>query len=116
MKNKLAVGMYCYNKTNRKLGIGKIISFQSNNNINVRYKNDIELVSIGNLKASFDIINLIEKGDYINGLPVSKISEYIDTYEKCVGLFGSFSDWKNEDIKSVTTKEQMEQMSYRIGD
>ena len=37
----LSVGMYCYNKTNRKLGIGKIIDFQSNNNVNIRYKNSI---------------------------------------------------------------------------
>ena len=43
---KLEVGMYCYNKTNRKMGIGQIISFQSNNNVNIRYKNDIELVSM----------------------------------------------------------------------
>lgn len=57
---KLEVGMYCYSKTNRKMGIGKIISFQSNNNINVKYKNDIELVSMGNLEASYNIIDLIE--------------------------------------------------------
>lgn len=30
---ELEVGMYCYNKTNRKLGIGKIIDFQRNNNV-----------------------------------------------------------------------------------
>lgn len=113
---KLEVGMYCYNKTNRKMGIGKIISFQSNNNINVRYKNDIELASIGNLEASYNLIDILEVGDYVNGLPVAKTSEYIGTYEKYIELYGSCSDWENEDIKSVVTHEQMEQMSYRIGE
>ena len=72
---KLEVGMYCYNKTNRKLGIGKIINFQRNNNVNIRYKNDIELVSIGNVIANNEIISLIEVGDYINGLPVRIVEE-----------------------------------------
>ena len=40
MNRELEVGMYCYNKTNRKMGIGKIISFQSNNNINVKSQKD----------------------------------------------------------------------------
>lgn len=57
---KLEVGMYCYNKTNRKQGIGKIISFQKNNNVNIRYENDIELVSIGNVVASDNVIDLIK--------------------------------------------------------
>lgn len=124
MKNKLEVGMYCYNKTNRKLGIGKIISFQSNNNINVRYKNDIELVSIGNIKASFDIIDLIKEGDYVNGHQIYEIDR------ECCRITLNGGDYgdefrltylrpalgKNMGIKSIVTKEQMEQISYRIGD
>lgn len=113
---KLEVGMYCYNKTNRKLGIGKIINFQCNNNVNIKYKNDIELVSIGNVIASFNVIDILKVGDYVNGLPISKTSEYIDTYEKYIELYGSYSDWENEDIKSVITHEQMEQMAYKVGE
>lgn len=67
-------------------------------------------------KASFNIIDLIEVGDYVNGLPVAKTNEYIGTYEKYIELYGSCSDWENEDIKTIITHEQMEQMAYKVGD
>lgn len=67
------------------------------------------------IKASYNIIDILEVGDYVNGLPVSKTSEYINTYEKYIELYGSCSDWENEDIKSVITHEQMEQMAYKVG-
>lgn len=66
------------------------------------------------VKASYNIIDILEIGDYVNGLPVAKTSEYIGTYEKYIELYGSCSDWENEDIKSVITHEQMEQMKYKI--
>ena len=122
MKDKLEVGMYCYNKTNRKMGIGKIISFQSNNNVNVRYKNDIELVSIGNLEASYNIIDLIEEKDYVNGVPVegyyTRYDEEKDDYIK-IGIITLEDYWKGtftsiEDIKSIVTKEQFESLEYKV--
>lgn len=123
MKDKLEVGMYCYNKTNRKMGIGKIISFESNNNVNVRYKNDIELVSIGNLEASNDIIDILEKGDYVNGDLVLFAGATTwdndgNALDKQVHInHNGYDLWLREEyIKSIVTKEQMEQMSYRIGD
>lgn len=105
----LSVGMYCYNKTNRKLGIGKIIDFQSNNNVNIRYKNSIELASIGNVIASFNIIDILKVGDYVNGFPV--IHKENDIL-KC-GLLVQF---KENEIKSIVTKEQFSSMEYRLGD
>ena len=102
---KLEVGMYCYNKTNRKLGIGEIISFQRNNNVNIKYKNDIELVSIGNIEASNNIIDLIEVGDYVNGEKV---------YQENGHLF--VGNWwiENKNIKTIVTKEQFESMQYKV--
>lgn len=77
--------------------------------------NNVPYVSLKNIiKASYNIIDLIEVGDYVNGLPVAKTSEYIGTYEKYIELYGSCSDWENEDIKSIVTHEQMEQMEYKI--
>ena len=111
---KLEVGMYCYNKTNRKLGIGKIISFQRNNNVNIKYKNDIELVSVGNIEASHNIIDLIEEGDYVNGLPVTRICIDDETNEKYLNMFGSISEYRSEDIKSIVTKEQFDSMKYEV--
>ena len=61
------------------------------------------------IKASHNIIDLIEVGDYVNGFPV--IHKENDIL-KC-GLLVQF---KENEIKSIITKEQMEQMSYRIGE
>lgn len=128
MKDKLEVGMYCYNKTNRKLGIGKIISFQSNNNINVRYKNDIQLVLIGNLKASDDITRLICVGDIITFKDDEDVYRVICIPNKesacdCFYLgFDYLTKYKvsikkmQDTIQTIITKEQFESMSYRIGD
>ena len=123
---KLEVGMYCYNKTNRKLGIGKIIDFQSNNNVNIRYKNSIELASIGNVIASFNIIDILEVGDYVNGLRVEK-NKYGELYTSYVYYGGDigkqcevYTTWlkelKEDMIYNVVTREQMEQMAYKVGD
>lgn len=117
---KLEVGMYCYNKTNRRLGIGKIVTEPDEyNNLIVKYKVIIENVSIGNIVAKFNIIDLIETGDYVNGQVVTQIipnNRKIDPStmiytgtNHVVGLY-------NEDIEDVMTKEQFEQMKYRIGE
>ena len=59
------------------------------------------------IKASYNIIDLIEVGDYINGFPV--IHKENDIL-KC-GLLVQF---KENEIKSVITHERMEQMAYHI--
>ncbi len=114
----LETGMYCYNKLNRKLGIGQIISFQSNNNVNIRYKNDIELVSIGNVVASVNPIDLIEIGDYVNGHKVILVNTsftYASVETETNG--GAIAEIiPKKDIKTLLTKEQFENYCYKIGD
>lgn len=66
------------------------------------------------IKASYNIIDILEVGDYVNGLPIQKINKYLFTNEKYLNLLGSCSDWENEDIKSVITHEQMKQMAYKV--
>lgn len=71
------------------------------------------------IKASYNIIDILEKGDYVNGQVVTQIipnnrktdpSTMIYTgTNHVVGLY-------NEDIEDVITKEQFEQMKYRIGE
>ena len=72
------------------------------------------------LKASHNIIDLIEVGDYVNGKLVAKNKEVITTdniyigrylYEKDNSLIGG-----EEDIKSIVTKEAFESMSYKVGE
>ena len=66
------------------------------------------------IKASHNIIDLIEVGDYVNGLLVTRICEDIETNEKYINLFGSVSEWEEEDIKSIVTKEQFESIKYSL--
>ena len=68
-------------------------------------------------KASHNIIDLIEVGDYVNGYKVyycycadeDMTGLFIDTETKRVWLD------KPSQIKSIVTKEQFESMSYRTG-
>ena len=68
------------------------------------------------IKSSPNIIDLIEVGDYVNGCLVSEIKDKwlilnyadIETYEQL--------ERKNENIKTIVTKEQFSQMEYRIGE
>ena len=60
-------------------------------------------------KASYNITDILEIGDYINGFPV--IHKENDIL-KC-GLLVQF---KENDIKSIVTKEQFEQMAYKVGE
>lgn len=65
------------------------------------------------VKASYNIIDLIEKNDYING---SWVNEFVDgkpIHEDYNDPFYSFG-WENEEIESVITHEQMEQMAYKV--
>lgn len=76
------------------------------------------------LKASYNIIDLIEVGDYVNELPVeayyTRYDEEKDDYIK-IGIITLEDYWKGtftsiEEIKTIVTKEQFSQMQYRIGD
>ncbi len=72
------------------------------------------------IKSSPQIIDLIEVGDYVNGRKVSKINlDKTLNKEKCILCADTNYDcldtvYKNEDIKSIVTHEQMEAMQYRV--
>ncbi len=61
-------------------------------------------------KTSFNIIDLIELEDYVNG------EEIIIKDDGNIVIVNSGNCFRNEEIKSIVTKEQFEQMSYKIGD
>ena len=72
-----------------------------------------------NLKASHNIIDLIEVGDYVNGYPVYEIVEYEDnTRAIVIGDDNKSIIWEESSqyIKSIVTKEQFESMSYKVGE
>lgn len=119
---KLEEGMYVRTKYGliRKLDkITKdIYSFQDR----LCFKEDIDNF-IKEARFSYDIIDLIKVGDYVNGHKVTKINIKapitnnkaveceIDSYGSSVTYV-----YDNKDIKSIVTKEQFKQMEYRVGE
>ena len=135
--SKLEVGMYCKTKDGIITKVDDIddetIYFDKDiyrfygDGIDFLEKNNLERI----IKASFNIIDLIEVGDYVNGYYVSKIwkeneiTHYVDGIpikrkERKITIqapsYGGIIHLENKDIKSVLTKEQFESMSYRLGE
>lgn len=81
------------------------------------FKNDL-------LKSSYNIIDLIEVGDYVNGSKLLSIDYAYDRECNCdkTHFYYSFENdendvneyYENLKIKSIVTKEQFEQMEYKI--
>lgn len=111
---KLEVGMYV-RTDNGIIGklyeqIGDMFTYKDSNRDYITYglsHNEI-------LKASFDIVDLIEVGDYVNGKKIYSIGLTIGILNTINFIDGTFIIV--DDIKSIVTKEQFEQMSYKIGD
>ncbi len=87
-----------------------------------KYIHNVKWVSKKNvLKASYEKMNLIKPGDYVNGKKVVFIDEYdriaVDENDiKTRDVEGryEFLTIKKEDIKSIVTKEQFESMKYIV--
>jgi hypothetical protein len=108
-------------------GFIKVKSFYYNEDMihildenNDEYDFSKELVE--DFKSSPDIIDLIEVGDYVNGLIVEK-NKYGDLYTSYVYYGGDIGkqcevyttwlkDYKEDNIYSIVTKEQFESIKY----
>ena len=116
---KLEVGMYVRTE-NGIIGriyekIEDMFTYRDNNRDYITYgglHNEI-------LKASHNIIDLIEAGDYVNGSKVMNIVEEDGTkylvlerdevyYDSCL------EPSSDNDIKSIVTKEMFESMQYKV--
>ena len=114
---KLEVGMYVKFKTlSNQVKVGQIQLID-----NSIYELDNNEVTADKyiVKASYNIIDILEEGDYVNG---DKIG-YIDDCEGTMREF--YYDYENpnedvghwqEEIKSVITHEQMKQIAYKVGE
>ena len=111
---KLEVGMY----VRTEKGIGKVTECRKHDKWGYIIKilgqyscfthsSNKELSDV--IKASYNIIDLIEVGDYVNGYEVTSKDQFLG--------FGNH-DWymTNDEIKSIVTKEQFSAMEYRLGD
>ena len=122
---KLEVGMYCrYNNFQNKIKIAKIKGIQKANEVfqydYINFDNDDGELEINIIKASYNIIDILEVGDYVNGQKVYYDEELDFLYVQSFDANGEFyqeSITKQsfiDNIKSVITHEQMEQMEYKI--
>lgn len=102
-----------------KYGIEKItdikewVNFQGYEKIITTDKNQYETLYEQSeiIKSSPNLIDLIEVGDYVNGLYVHGITDYgLEVY-----MFGDAKECLKEDeIKTIVTKEQFKNMEYEV--
>ena len=130
--NKLELGMYVRTKWGYICELININDFREPSmkyGVEANYLKDVMFIGDEDiLKASHNIIDLIEVGDYVNGYYVSKIwksgeiTHYVDEKpiqrkEKQITIqapsYGGIIHLHNEDIKSIVTKEQM---AYKVGE
>lgn len=89
--------------------------------LDIPYKNSQSVAESKIVKHSPNIIDLIEEGDYVNGVEVVDLDDgrhlkfandvsFVD-----VGI-STYRDGHVEGIKSIVTKEQFNQMKYIVGD
>ena len=125
-KNGIAKINYISNKPAIYLDNDKVIDedyrdYHTNNGLPI----DGSIYNDTIIKSSPNIIDLIEPGDYVNGLPVANIEgTRYDKNDLCcwlsVGIENEDSIYlqygciKAKDIKSVVTHEQFKEMEYKI--
>ena len=110
---------------NKVLKIDETLKYENEDRLIVN-EEDWFLVESDLVKASYNIIDLIEVGDYVNGVRVERIdkdpfikgqvdlwtNEITSNYWGDIGL----TPIRDKDIKSIVTKEQFESMSYKVGE
>ena len=120
MKDKLEPNMYVRTKWGYICKIININDFREPSmkyGVEASYLKDIMFIGDDDiLKASHNIINLIEVGDYVNGYLVLNVLDFNDN-TRILSLERIYDNKiTEEDIKSIVTKEQFEQMAYKVGE
>lgn len=87
--------------------------------------NNVPYVSLKNIiKVSYNIIDILEVGDYVNGYKVTRIGgTFHGKKDKAIYCDYQQNEETNkwimiydDEIKSIVTKEQFEQMAYKAGE
>lgn len=132
---KLEVGQFARLKSGYICKIINVNDFREPNmkyGVEASYLKDVMFIGDDDIvRASYNIIDVLEVGDYVNGYYVSKIWEKdeithyvnetpIKRKEREIVIqapsYGGIEILKNKNIKSVITHEQMEQMAYKVGE
>jgi len=105
-----------------KINEGKLSTYYGKYIVFPEYKNS-KSINVKNItKHSFNIIDLIEEGDYVNGLEVVTIDGYDEdgNDKEELGILETYVDevdgiyLTDVNIKSIVTHEQMEAMEYEV--
>lgn len=116
---KLEVGQFVRTKSGYICKIINVNDFREPNmkyGVEANYLKDV--MFIGNddiVKGSYNIIDVLEVGDYVNGYYVEDVLKAFVNVAVGSNYFQSPTIYE-KDIKSVVTKERFENMKYRIGD
>lgn len=101
----------CFKSESMNLPIYYVISSKTNSYVEYQ---DVK-------KVSENIIDIVEVGDYVNGVRIDELSHNRFTNAKAVATNNSLRKdtgkqywFENEDIKSIVTKEAFESMSYKV--
>ena len=121
---KLEVGQFARLKSGYICKIIDINDFREPNmkyGVEANYLKDVMFIGDDDVvKASYNIIDILEKGDYVNGNKVdfTNNNNKLSYEDKCIGFYdgdGDITLFENG-IKSVITHEQMTQMAYKVGE
>lgn len=100
-------------------GKPKVRVIELDRHLNTPYKFDYIFYTDENVikkcKTSYNILDILEIGDYVNGYYVEDVLKTFVNVAVGSNYFQSPTIYE-KDIKSVITHEQIEQMEYRIGE
>ena len=118
----LSVGMYVRHKTllsSKYVKINKIKEIEEKENCLHIWLEDKDLITEKYLiKASYNITDILERGDYVSTITgecavIAGVYNDINS-KKYLRLCNCIGEYYEDDIKSVVTKEQYEQMAYKV--
>ena len=115
---KLEVGQFARLKSGYICKIININDFREPNmkyGVEANYLKDIMFIGDDDIvKASYNIIDILEVGDYVNGYLVLNVLDFNDN-TRILSLERIYDNKiTEEDIKSIVTKEQFESMKYSL--
>lgn len=127
---KLEVGMYIRTNYGK---IDKILKLNESYVKGVSQKDEFYAYDIEKIvKASYNIIDILEVGDYANGVEITEIYKKGDSFrgnrnyifkEKIIEVANDNYEtipvealFTNNEIETIVTKEQFEQMAYKVGE
>ena len=121
---KLEVGQFARLKSGYICKIININDFREPNmkyGVEANYLKDVMFIGDDDVvKVSYNIIDILEVGDYVSTV-IGECAVIAGVYndinsKKYLRLCNCIGEYYEDDIKSIVTKEQFEQMAYKVGE